>query len=90
MKEDKNSFFPRNKPKSWICAVSFGLVGLLCAGPLIFIGLYYGISFIYGLGAALISICIIIAFPCGIYFNINLFRQKYNNLEEKSWKEQIW
>jgi len=85
----KKPFLPRDKPKSWILAVLFGLIALPC-GLLAFAGASWHMTYPQYLGTTLFVACWLVAFPNVAYFCIKNFSGRYGRLEDKDWKDQVW
>lgn len=86
----KKPFIPKDKPKSWVVGISSSLVGLLLAGPIMFLGSYLELSFIAAIGMAIFIICWVAFIVTWFVFAIGLFKGKYRNMQEREWGEQIW
>lgn len=85
----KKPFFPRDKPKSFVLAILFVLIGLVC-GLLAFAGAALNVAFLRSLGTTLFLGCWLVAFPSLVLFNIKNFAGRYRGLDEKDWKDQEW
>ena len=86
----KKSFFPKDKPKSWVVGVSSGLVALLVASPIMFIGLYIEIKFIESLGKLIFFACWVIFAGSWSIFIVGLLSGKYRGITEQKWDQQRW
>ena len=80
---------PRKAPKSFVVIISAGLVGLLCAGPLIFGAYFLGLKALLILGQLIFALCWVIAAAHGIIFAFGLITGRYRDMQESDWKEQI-
>jgi hypothetical protein len=83
-------FVPRNKPKSWVLGILSGLIGLLAASPIMFIGAYFEFKFIKSFGMGLFFICWFTFAFSWLIFVIGLLGGKYRNIQEQEWGKQLW
>jgi hypothetical protein len=82
-------FFPTDKPRSWVIAVSSGLLGLLmglCAfGADWFEFQFLKTIFVYGFVACWVTLAIF-----GLILLVGLVSGKYQEIEPRPWSEQVW
>lgn len=86
----KKPFIPRDKPKSWCLGIISALVGLLVAGPIMVTGAYLKIGIIKTIGWYIFVFCAVMFFLMWLISFAGLVGGRYNILEEKDWKDQIW
>lgn len=86
----KKPFFPKDKPKSWVVAVSAVLCGLLVGAPLTVLGIVAELSALEVLGRVVFVCSWAIGFASGLFFNIRLWTGRYRGLDEREWHEQVW
>ena len=89
-KENNKPFIPKDKPKSWVILILFGLCGLLIAGPIMFLGAYFKIAFIKEIGSFLFTLCWISAVASWFVFIVGMLTGKYRNIKEQEWNKQLW
>ena len=89
-KGKNKSFIPRKAPKSFVVAIFASLVGLLCAGPLIFGAYFLGLEALLIGGQLIFVLCWVIAAANGIIFAYGLITGRYRDIRERDWKDQIW
>jgi len=90
MNKNKKSFFPKDKPKSWVIAVSSALMGLLVAGPIMFLGIYTEVKLVKTIGTIMFVLCWAVFAITSCVCAAGMLTGKYRNLQEKEWKEQLW
>jgi hypothetical protein len=86
----RRPFFPRNKPKSWVVAISAGLIALLVAGPLMLLGKLLAWSWLFGSGVTLFMLCwatFVLMWLVGV---VGLLSGRYRQMIERDWDEQVW
>lgn len=90
MNKNKKPFFPKDKPKSWVIGISSGLIGLLVAGPIMFLGIYIEVDLIKVLGTIMFVLCWAAFAIAWVVYALGLLSGKYRDLQEKEWSEQVW
>jgi hypothetical protein len=90
MNKNKKPFFPKDKPKSWVIGISSGLIGLLVAGPTMFLGIYIDVNLIKVLGTIMFVLCWAAFAITWVVYALGLLSGKYRDLQEKEWSEQVW
>lgn len=91
MKESNSKpFIPRNKPKSWVVFILACLMSLLVGGPLAILGAWLAVSTIKAIGIALLAGSLAIGIISWLVFMAGTVSGKYKNIQEATWKEQVW
>ena len=90
MNKQKKSFFPKDKPKSWVIAVSSALMGLLLAVPVMLLGMYLEIDLVKAIGTIMFVLCWAVFAITSCVCAVGMLTGKYRNLKEKEWREQLW
>ena len=88
--DNKKPFIPRDKPKSWVIAILSILIGLLIAAPILFVGHKFGITFLKLIGHILFIFSWATGMVSMIIFFIGNLQGKYETVEERVWKDQVW
>ena len=89
MDKNKKPFFPKDKPKSWVIGITSGLIGILVAGPMMFLGIYIGVGLIKMSGTILFVLCWTVFAVTSVVFVFGFLTGKYRGLKEKEWSEQV-
>ena len=63
--------------------ISFILIGLLIATPIIYLGMYYQISTIKDLGTAIFFLCVLCAAISWAVYISGMLSGKYRNIQDK-------
>ncbi len=87
---NEKSFIPRDKPKSWVLGILAGLIALVVASPIMFLGAYFKYSIIKNLGITLFVACWGTFAISWLIFFIGMLGGKYKNIQEQDWSEQLW
>ena len=88
--EKNESSIPRKAPKSFVVATIACMGGVLFAGPLMLVSFYVGLKAIFLLGQLIFALCCGFGVACGFFFIFGLMTGRYRNIQERSWREQIW
>ena len=86
----RETFLPRDKPKSWVVAIVCGLIGVLVAGPVAMAGIAFEISALKDAGTFLFWCCWVVAIPMGAIFLSKTMAGRYKGIESRNWNEQVW
>jgi hypothetical protein len=85
----KQPFIPRDKPKFFVVAILFGLVGL-AVGLLAFVAGSLGLVAVENLLRPAFFICWCVMAFCMVGFLAKQWGGRYHGLQERPWKEQQW
>jgi len=86
---EKKPFIPRDKPKSWIVFVLSALLGLafgLCA----FAAGSYSWPIAKAIFIAGFAACWTLGALAGVTCGIGMATGRYDNLQERPWRDQVW
>jgi len=86
----KESFFPIDKPKSFVVFLCAVLFCLLVIGPILGLAIALKIDWLLNVGRFGFFACWAVAFPFGIVLTVGICAGKYRNIEHKKWKDQVW
>jgi uncharacterized membrane protein YGL010W len=82
-------FFPDDKPRSWVIAISAGLLGLLL-GSIAFGAAWAGLQVIKTLSLAAFVACWATFAICWAIFFVGQLSGRYRNMRPRPWREQVW
>ncbi len=83
------SFFPDDKPRSWVVAISAGLLGLLMG--LIACGATWAeYEIIKNVAVTAFVACWTAFAVCGVVLLVGQVSGRYQNIEPRPWREQVW
>jgi uncharacterized membrane protein len=85
----KQPFIPRDKPKFWVLGVLSALCGL-GLGLLALGAAWYGIDMLKEALIVLFAACWVTFILSWLGFVFGLLSGRYQNITEKSWREQSW
>jgi hypothetical protein len=80
----------RRLPKSFVMGWAACLTALLVAGPFAAIGKAYELPLLFKTGFALFLFCWFICFFSIAFFGRNFLAGAYRDIQEKSWRDQVW
>ena len=89
MHQSQETFFPTDKPRSWVIAVSSGLIGLLF-GSLTFVGYFIGSHFLFNASRFLFAICGLVVLLMMLIFLVNSASGKYREMRSSKWRDRPW
>jgi hypothetical protein len=80
----------RRLPKSFITAWAACFSALLVAAPIAVLGKLYEMPFLFKLGFALFFLCWLTGFLSIAFFGGNFLSGAYRDIQDKSWRDQVW
>jgi hypothetical protein len=80
----------RRLPKSFVIGWAAGLTALLVAGPFAAIGKAYELPLLFKAGFVLFLLCWLACALCIAFFGGNFLSGAYRDIQEKSWRDQVW
>ncbi|MDA8383502.1 MAG: hypothetical protein M0037_10655 [Betaproteobacteria bacterium] len=85
----KKPFFPDDKPRSWVIAVSAGLLAMPLGG-LAFLGAYMDSPLLLEIGRVCFAGCGLVVFPMMLVFMVKSFSGQYRDFKASSWRDRPW
>ena len=82
-------FFPDDKPRSWVVAISAGLLGLLF-GLIAFGAAWADMPAIKTLFFFAFAACWAIFAMCWVIFIVGHLSGRYRSIQPRPWREQVW
>ncbi len=89
MHPSQKAFFPTDKPRSWVIAVSAALIGLVF-GSLSFVGYYFESHILFNIGRIFFVVCWFVVFLMTIMFLINSVSGRYRKISPSKWSKRPW
>lgn len=86
----KKPFFPTDKPKSFVVFASAALIALLICGPIMYLGAYFDAYWLLNFGKMGFVLCWVVGFWCGLIGTFRNWSGRYEKLEHRKWKDQVW
>jgi hypothetical protein len=80
----------RRLPKSFVMAWAAGLSALLVAGPTAALGKIYELPLLFKAGFVLFFLCWLTCLFSILFFGSNYLAGTYKDIQEKSWRDQLW
>ncbi len=82
-------FFPDDKPRSWVIAISAGLLGLLM-GIAAFGAAWAEYEVIKTVFFAAFAACWVLFVVCWVVFIVGQVSGRYRTIQPRPWREQVW
>jgi len=82
-------FIPRDRPKSWVVFVLACLTGLFFGVVAVFAA-WRGLSIVENLSRILFFASWLAGAASWLYWRVGTSSGQYQNLPERSWREQVW
>jgi hypothetical protein len=86
----KKPFFPNDKPKSFVVFLCAGSSALLICGPIMGLGIFFEANWLLNLGELGFLLCWVVGFGSGLVLSFGNWSGRYEKLEPREWKDQVW
>lgn len=87
--ETAKPFFPDDKPRSWVIAVSAGILGLPL-GLITFIAGFCGFTLLFDVLRSVFAVCGLVMVLMMIIFQANSLTGQYKDFKASKWRDRPW